>query len=342
MKKTNNLRVSSFKTVISPAELLRKLPLTEKAKDTVVTGREEIEAILEGRDERKIVVVGPCSIHDAASALEYAQKLAELKEKVKDRFVIVMRCFFEKPRTTIGWKGYVYDPFLDNSDRLEDGLFMARDLLLKVNEMGLPTATEVLGATVIQYYADLISWSAIGARTSESQIHRELASGLSMPVGFKNGTQGNLDVAINAIVSAQNPHNFLGIDDEGRVAIVGTKGNTSCHLILRGGQNGPNFGLNEVMAAAEECKKSGLEPKILVDCSHANSQKDFKKQSDVFRAVMEQIDGGQEALKGLMIESNLFEGSQKIGDGKYGVSVTDACIGFEETERLLTSHVRGE
>lgn len=319
----------------APAELAAKLPVNEKALETVVNGRADIENILDGKDERKLLIVGPCSIHDAKVALEYAEKLHVLREKVKEKFVIVMRCFFEKPRTTVGWKGYVYDPFLDHSDKLDEGLYMARELLIKINEMGLPTATEVLGAIVIQYYSDLISWSAIGARTTESQIHRELASGLSMPVGFKNGTEGNVDIAINAIVSARSEHNFLGIDADGRVSTVSTKGNPYGHLILRGGKNGPNFGPKEVASAVEACESAGFEPKILVDCSHANSNKDFRNQAVAFNAVVEQMKYGQKALKGLMLESNLFEGNQKIDEGKYGVSITDACISFEETEKLI-------
>jgi len=317
---------------------MNKVKVSEKAKETVVKGRAGIEAILDGRDSRKIVVVGPCSIHDADAALEYASKLKKLSEKVEDKLLIVMRTYFEKPRTTVGWKGFIYDPYLDDSYSLKEGVVLARKMLAEINEMGLPTATEVLGPIIIQYYADLICWSAIGARTAESQTHRELASGLSMPVGFKNGTEGNLDIAINAIVSAQASHHFVGMDDDGRVSVVDTSGNPYGHLILRGGKSGPNYSEADVAAAVKDCDDAKVMSSLIVDCSHANSGKDFRGQAAVWRNVWEQIRAGSH-IKGLMLESNLFEGSQSIGGGwgelKRGVSVTDSCMGWEETERLV-------
>ena len=343
MQNINNLRVRSFESISSPAEVMKKAPLTKRAIDTVVKGRQAIQDVLDGKDERKIVIVGPCSIHDTKAALEYAEKLNKLSKKVEDKMVVVMRAYFEKPRTTVGWKGFIYDPYLDDSYSLKEGVVLARDLLVKINDMGLPTGTEVLGPIVIQYYADLISWSAIGARTAESQTHRELASGLSMPVGFKNGTEGNVDIAVNAIISSASEHNFLGMDDEGKVAVVNTTGNPYGHIILRGGNAGPNYSAKHVDEAVEFCKKSGINPKILIDCSHANSEKNYKNQAKVWEAAWEQMmagsEAGPDAVAGVMLESNLFEGAQKIAGGwgelKYGVSVTDSCIGFEETEKLI-------
>ena len=337
--KINNLRVSSFGEIASPATVLKQAKITKRASETVLKAREDIQNILDGKDSRKIIVVGPCSIHDAKAALEYAEKLNELRKQVEDKFVIVMRAYLEKPRTTIGWKGFIYDPYLDDSYSLKEGVLLARKLLIQINDMGLPTATEVLGPIVIQYHSDLICWSAIGARTAESQTHRELASGLSMPVGFKNGTEGNVDVAVNAILSAEAPHNFLGMDDEGKVSVVSTTGNPYGHVILRGGVSGPNYSSKDVALAANFCKKAGVKPRIIIDCSHANSEKDFRNQPKVWNDVMGQIKNGNENIVGLMLESHLFEGSQKIGGGwgemKYGVSVTDSCIGWEETKKII-------
>lgn len=339
MNQTNNLRIKSFKAIASPAEVMNKVKVSEKARETVVKGRAGIEAILDGKDDRKIVIVGPCSIHDADAALEYARKLKVLSEKVEDKLLIVMRTYFEKPRTTVGWKGFIYDPYLDDSYSLREGVVLARKLLAEINEMGLPTATEVLGPIIIQYYADLICWSGIGARTAESQTHRELASGLSMPVGFKNGTEGNVDIAINAMVAAKSPHHFVGMDDNGQVSVVDTIGNPYGHLILRGGKNGPNYYAENISSAVESCEKASIMSSIIVDCSHANSEKDFKNQAKVWNAVWEQIKEGSTNIKGLMLESNLFEGSQSIAGGwgelKHGVSVTDSCISFEDTEKLI-------
>lgn len=341
MQQISNIRVKAFKEIASPEEVAKKAPITKNARETVVRGRKALEDILDGRDPRKVVVVGPCSVHDYHGALEYAEKLNKLRKKVEDRMVIVMRAYLEKPRTTVGWKGFIYDPYLDNSYSLKEGVVMARKLLVKINDMGLPTGTEVLGPIVIQYYSDLICWSAIGARTAESQVHRELASGLSMPVGFKNGTEGNVDIAVNAIVAAGAEHSFLGMDDDGKVAIVDTRGNPYCHLILRGGKDGPNYHAADVAAAVGVCRRGGVAPRIFIDCSHANSGKDFRSQAKVWGEAWGQIKDGSESIKGMMLESNLFEGSQAIGGGwgelKYGVSVTDGCIGWEETEKLLTA-----
>lgn len=337
--KINNLRVSSFGEICSPAEVMRKAKITKRAAETVMKAREDIQNILDGKDSRKIVIVGPCSIHDADSAIEYAEKLNVLRKKVEDKMVVVMRAYFEKPRTTVGWKGFIYDPYLDDSYSLKEGVVLARKLLIKINDMGLPTGTEVLGPIVIQYYADLICWSAIGARTAESQTHRELASGLSMPVGFKNGTEGNVDIAVNAILSAEAPHSFLGMDDEGKVSVVGTTGNPYGHIILRGGNAGPNYSSDDVAKASNDCKKAGVKPRIIIDCSHANSEKNYKNQASVWEKVWKQIHAGSNNIMGLMLESNINEGSQKItggwGELKHGVSVTDSCISFAETKKLL-------
>jgi len=336
MNNTNNLRISSFKDIASPNEVRQEIPITETALSTVVRAREDIQNIIDGKDDRKIVIVGPCSIHNYDQTLEYARKLNELRIKTEDKLLIIMRTYFEKPRTTVGWKGFLYDPHLDGSYDLQEGVNLSRKLLVEINEMGLPTATEVLGPIVIQYYSDLICWSAIGARTAESQTHRELASGLSMPVGFKNGTEGNLDIAINAILSAKANHSFLGMDEDGKVAIVETTGNEYGHIILRGGKNGPNYSAESIKETADLCVDAGITPAIIVDCSHANSGKDFRNQSVVWHDAWKQIENGGDSIKGFMLESNLEEGNQKIGDNlEYGVSITDSCIGLEETELLL-------
>ena len=315
------------------------MPLIKEARETVIKGRQGLQDIFDGKDKRKIIIVGPCSIHDYGQAIKYAGKLSKLRRELEEKFHILMRVYLEKPRTTIGWKGFIYDPYLDNSYSLDKGVELARDLLVKINSMGLPTATEVLGPITIQYYSDLISWSAIGARTAESQTHRELASGLSMPVGFKNGTEGNADIAVNAILASQAEHSFLGMDEDGRVTIVRTTGNPYGHIILRGGKNGPNYSPVDVAQAEAACFKAEIKPWIIIDCSHANSGKDHKNQAKVWQSVWDQINRGTQSIKGLMLESNIEAGNQNIGGGwgelKYGVSVTDACIGFEETEDLM-------
>lgn len=337
--RTNNLRVKGFESIASPAEVMAKVPLSHAAAETVYRGRTALQNIFDGEDSRTMVIVGPCSIHDGEQALEYARKLNVLRERVEDRLVVVMRAYFEKPRTTIGWKGFIYDPFLDDSYTLDKGVEMARKLLVDINEMGLPTATEVLGPITIQYYSDLICWSAIGARTTESQTHRELSSGLSMPVGFKNGTEGNVDIAVNAILSANAEHHFMGMDQDGRVSIVRTAGNPYGHIVLRGGKDGPNYSAEHVKDAEDFCKKAGIAPNLVIDCSHANCNKDYTKQSEVWNSVVDQIASGSTSIKGIMLESNLHEGRQDIGGGwgemEYGVSVTDPCISFEQTEKLI-------
>ncbi len=335
----NNLRVKSFEAIASPTEVMKRAKITRRAAETVMAGRQAIQDVLDGKDKRKIVIVGPCSIHNADAAIEYAEKLKVLRKRVEDKMVIVMRAYFEKPRTTIGWKGFIYDPYLDDTYSLKDGVILARKLLVHINDIGIPTGTEVLGPIVIQYYSDLICWSAIGARTAESQTHRELASGLSMPVGFKNGTEGNVDVAVNAIIAADSEHGFLGMDDQGKIAVVNTMGNPYGHIILRGGVSGPNYSAGEVAKAVNFCRKAGVKPRILIDCSHANSEKDYRNQAKVWWDVWGQIKAGSGSIMGVMLESNLFEGSQKVGGGwgelKHGVSVTDSCIGWKETKELV-------
>jgi len=305
----------------------------------VVLGREVIGGILAESDPRLLVVLGPCSIHDPKAALEYASKLNALRIEFEDQFYLVMRVYFEKPRTTIGWKGMIYDPHLDGSDDIEIGLEQARKLLLEINEMGLPTATEFLDPIVPQYIADLVSWAAIGARTTESQTHRQMASGLSMPVGFKNGTDGGLQVAIDAMHSATAPHTFLGIDQEGATSIIRTNGNPAGHVVLRGGRGLTNYDADSTLEAAESLAKAGLPQVLMVDCSHANSGKQHGKQEEVWNSLIGQRIAGNKAIVGAMIESNLFEGLQPMASSlaalSYGVSITDACLGWEVTERML-------
>jgi len=325
----------------TPAELLAELPADDAAVATVLQGRQGIEDILAGRDERLLVVVGPCSIHDARAALEYADHLARVAEQVREKICIVMRVYFEKPRTTVGWKGLIMDPALDGSDNIPEGLRQARRILLEVNSRGLPAGTEMLDPITPQYLADLVSWASIGARTTESQTHRQMASGLSMPVGFKNGTDGSMETAINAMIAAREPHAFLGIDADGRTCIVNTAGNPLGHLILRGGASGANYSADAVAAANAALQAANLSSGLLVDCSHANSQKDHTRQKlvfeDVIRQRVEDTSAGN-AILGVMIESNLVAGNQKLAPFEqltYGQSITDACIACDETERLL-------
>lgn len=334
-----NIHIETSQTLITPEEIKSKLPLTDAAEKTVLRFRKEIEAILEGHDNRKFIVVGPCSIHDINAAEEYSERLKNLSERVKDKLLLIMRVYFEKPRTTVGWKGLINDPDIDDSFHIEKGLLMARRLLLKIAELGLPAATEALDPIVPQYIGELIAWSAIGARTTESQTHREMASGLSMPVGFKNGTDGGIQVALNALQSARTPHHFLGIDQSGRVSIFRTTGNAYGHIILRGGDNQPNFDATNVKLVEEKLKKANLPPKIVIDCSHGNSNKDHKLQASVVEKVIQQIVDGNTSIVGMMLESNLYEGNQPIPSNleqlKYGVSVTDKCIDWEETEKIV-------
>ncbi|HEY9295789.1 MULTISPECIES: 3-deoxy-7-phosphoheptulonate synthase [unclassified Coleofasciculus] len=334
-----NTHIEDSHILLTPNEVKSKLPLTDEAEKTVLNFRNEIEDILDGKDSRKFIVVGPCSIHDIKSAEEYAYRLKNLSDRVNDKLLLIMRVYFEKPRTTVGWKGLINDPDMDDSFHIEKGLLTARSLLIKITELGLPAATEALDPIVPQYIGELIAWSAIGARTTESQTHREMASGLSMPVGFKNGTDGSVQVALNALESARKPHHFLGINATGQVSIFKTKGNAYGHIILRGGAKQPNFDAANVKIAEEKLKAANLPPKIVIDCSHGNSNKDYKKQSAVFENVIQQILEGNASIVGMMLESNLYEGNQPIPSQleelKYGVSVTDKCINWEETERII-------
>ena len=335
----DNLNVDGMSDIPSPAEVKDRLPLSEAAARTVLEGREAVRAILERRDPRLFVVVGPCSIHDPKAALEYAKRLKALADEVKDTFVVVMRVYFEKPRTATGWKGYINDPRMDDSFRIDEGIVLARELLMQLAELGLPTGTEALDPICPQYLADLVAWYAIGARTTESQTHREMASGLSAPVGFKNGTDGGLEVAVNAIRAASQPHGFLGVNQDGRTSVIRSKGNAHGHLVLRGGGGRPNYDTVSVRLAENALAKAKLAPNLVVDCSHANSMKDYSLQPLVFADCMHQVVEGNRSIVGLMLESHLEAGNQAIpanlADLKYGVSVTDACIDWPTTEELL-------
>ena len=343
MHKTHNVRVESTMPLSSPEELRSELPITEKASATVAGARAEIEAIIDGRDDRLLVVVGPCSIHDPSAALEYAHKLGPLRTRLGGELMLCMRGYFEKPRTTVGWKGLINDPHLDGSCDVATGLRVARDLLLQLANMGMPTANEALDPVTPQYMTDLISWSAIGARTTESQTHREMASGLSTPVGFKNGTDGSLDVAINAMKAAREPHSFIGINGQGVVSLVRTLGNPYSHAVLRGGSQGTNYGEREVSAASERLSKAGVNPRVLIDASHGNSQKKYENQPKVTAEVARQVVAGSRNVLGVMIESHLVAGQQELTAGRplvYGQSITDACIDFPTTEAVLLELAR--
>jgi 3-deoxy-7-phosphoheptulonate synthase len=332
-----NLNIVSQDTLLPPSQLHEDIPASEQAIQTVSTARLALADILSGRDPRLLVVVGPCSIHDATAAMDYARRLKTLSDELKDQLFIVMRVYFEKPRTTVGWKGLINDPRMDDTFRIEEGLRLARQLLVDINELGLSCGTEALDPITPQYLGDLIAWSAIGARTTESQTHRELASGLSSPVGFKNGTDGNLEVALNAMLSAAQPHAFLGINGDGQVAITQTRGNAFGHLILRGGAV-PNYDSVAVAQAEAALRAAKLPVNIVVDCSHANSRKNHALQTLVLKDVVHQIADGNRSIKGVMLESNLFEGNQKLGqpkDLRYGVSITDACIDWDTTAACL-------
>ncbi|WP_375512006.1 3-deoxy-7-phosphoheptulonate synthase [uncultured Nostoc sp.] len=329
--------IENDRILLTPNEIKSKLPLTQLAEQRVLEYRQEIEAILNFQDRRKFIVVGPCSIHDPKAALEYSERLKRLAEQVQDNLLLIMRVYFEKPRTTVGWKGLINDPDMDDSFHVENGLLIARDLLLKITELGLPAGTEALDPIIPQYISELITWSAIGARTTESQTHREMASGLSMPVGFKNGTDGNIQVALNALQSAKNPHNFLGINQNGQVSVFKTKGNAYGHVILRGGSQ-PNFEATNVKLIEDKLKQTNLPSRIVIDCSHGNTNKDYKLQGAVLENIIQQIVDGNTSIVGMMLESHLYEGSQPITgkeELKYGVSVTDKCIGWEETEKII-------
>lgn len=339
MNQVENLNVESQELLITPHQLKAEMPVSDASRETIIESRKVIQNILDHKDHRIFVVIGPCSIHDTKAAIEYAEKLKALSEKVGDTLYIVMRVYFEKPRTTVGWKGLINDPYINDSFRIQDGLHIGRKLLLDVTEMGLPTSTEALDPISPQYMQDLISWSAIGARTTESQTHREMASGLSSSVGFKNGTDGGLDVATNALKSVSNPHRFLGINNEGQVAIIRTKGNPYAHIVLRGGSKGPNYDSVHIKMCEQALEKAGLPQNIMVDCSHANSNKDHNLQPLVLENIANQIIEGNKSICGVMVESNLGPGNQKItenlDDLEYGVSITDACIDWETTEKSL-------
>ncbi len=334
-----NINVTSFDAMPSPEQLHARLPLSEQAAGAVMRGREALRDILDRKDPRLFVVVGPCSIHDPVAGLDYARRLKALQEEVKDALLLVMRVYFEKPRTTTGWKGYINDPDMDDSFRVDQGMEKARQFLLDVCELGLPTGTEALDPISPQYLGDLIAWTAIGARTTESQTHREMSSGLSTPVGFKNGTDGDISIAINAILSASHPHSFLGLNGQGRVAIVRTSGNRYGHVVLRGGDGRPNYDTVSVAMAEQALTKAGLAANIVVDCSHANSYKKPALQPLVMTDVINQVRNGNKSLVGVMIESNIVAGNQSIPDDlsqlKYGCSVTDACVDWETTEKMI-------
>ena len=335
--RTDDLRIKEIRELSPPSHVLREFPVTDEAARLTAETREAIHRILHGADDRLLVVMGPCSIHDPKAALEYAARLKEERDRLGSELLIVMRVYFEKPRTTVGWKGLINDPYLDGSFRINDGLRIGRRLLLELNEMGVPAGVEYLDMISPQYIADLVSWGAIGARTTESQVHRELASGLSCPVGFKNGTDGNLKIAVDAIRTSKHPHHFLSVTKAGHSAIVLTNGNEDCHMILRGGKH-PNYDATSVDLACKELGNAGFAQRVMIDLSHSNSQKDYRKQLDVGRNVAAQIANGDDRLFGVMIESHLKAGRQDHVAGKeliYGQSITDACIGWEESVPLL-------
>ena len=333
-----NTNIQEFKPLIKPNQMREILPVTPQITNFVNETRNEISDIISGKSSKKLFIVGPCSIHDVDQALEYAKLLKNIADTIKDKILIVMRVYFEKPRTTIGWKGLINDPLLNDSYNVNKGLYLARELLLNINSIGLACGYEVLDTITPQYISDLMSWGAIGARTTESQVHRQMVSGLSMPVGFKNGTGGDKVIAADAILSASFPHCFMGITDAGEPAICKTKGNKNCHVILRGGKDGPNFSPEHVQIMTEILNKKNVEPSIMIDCSHGNSKKDYKNQSGVLENVIETMNKYNNVI-GVMIESNINEGKQKLTNGidglKYGVSITDSCISIQETNIIL-------
>jgi len=339
MQRTSDLRIRAVEPLISPRALKAPRPLTERAAATVVESREAIRRILRREDDRLLAVVGPCSIHDRDAALEYAGRLAQMHDRLEDRIYILMRVYFEKPRTTVGWRGLITDPHIDGSYDIATGLALAWEILLEINEMGLPAATEMLDPIVPQYIADLIGWAAIGARTTESQTHRNMVSGLSMPVGFKNGTEGNLQIAIDAMSSARQPNSFIGIDQEGKTSMLQTAGNGDTHIILRGSRSGPNYRRPEIIYASELLKEAGFVPSVMVDCSHGNSDRNPAAQAEVLESILRTRASGCREMMGFMIESNLLGGRQNIPEDRsqlrYGVSITDACAGWEETVAML-------
>jgi len=337
MQRTDDLRIKEIKELVPPAHVLREFPVSERAAQVTYDARQAIHRILHGADDRLLVIMGPCSIHDVKAAKEYAGKLKDAKDRLAEDLLVVMRVYFEKPRTTVGWKGLINDPRLDGSFSINEGIRIARELLLGINDLGVPAGCEFLDMITPQYIADLVSWGAIGARTTESQIHRELASGLSCPVGFKNGTDGNIKIAVDAIRAAQSPHHFLSVTKAGHSAIVSTAGNEDCHIILRGGKQ-PNYDSASVDAAARGLAEAGLAQRLMIDFSHANSSKNPQKQVDVGHDVARQISGGEDRIFGIMVESHLKAGRQDLLPGKplaYGQSITDGCIGWEDSRKLL-------
>ena len=337
---TDDIRIDEIRQLLPPSLLLSELPILESSAQLINSTRSDIESVLNGLSDKLLVVVGPCSIHDQKAAIDYAEHVKKWISTYSNDLLIVMRVYFEKPRTTVGWKGLINDPSLDNSFDINNGLKIARSLLSEINEMGVPAGTEFLDAISPQYYADLISWGAIGARTTESQIHRELASGLSMPIGFKNGTGGSIKIAVDGIKAASQPHHFLSVTKQGVSGIVKTRGNKSCHIILRGSSNGPNCDSDSVNETSKLLKDNDLPGQLMVDCSHGNSLKDYKRQVSVAENLSEQISNGSKDIASVMIESNLVEGNQKISsnlsDLVYGQSVTDSCVGLEDTEKILS------
>ena len=339
MSKIENLYISSIESIISPTDLKALFPVSDELSNFIADSRKSISDILTKKSDKKLVIVGPCSIHDPKAALDYASRLAPLIKKYSDKLHIVMRVYFEKPRTNIGWKGLINDPDLNNSTNIEKGLKTARELMLEILSMGIPTGSELLDPILPQYYADLICWASIGARTSESQTHREMASGLSMPIGFKNATDGNIDVAIHAIQAAQHPHSFIGVTQEGTIARVQSNGNPDAHLIIRGGSNGPNYSSVQMEEHLEKIEESSIKSGILVDCSHGNSRKKAENQHKVVNSVVNQISNGNTNILGVMIESFIEHGNQNIKNSnlEYGKSITDECIGWQETNELIAS-----
>jgi len=345
MIKTNNLKIKSITPIIAPADLRQVFPMNDGGSEFITASREQIKSILRGGDNRLMVVVGPCSIHDPLGAIDYAGRLASLASELADHLFLIMRVYFEKPRTTVGWKGLINDPDMDGSHRISKGLGVARSLLCKMTELRLPVANEMLDPITPEYLADMICWGAIGARTTESQTHRELASGLSFPIGFKNGTDGNLQIALDAMIAALHSHSFLGVNREGLTSIVQTTGNPDVHIVLRGSGKKPNYSPEDILKTEEMLTKSGLLPTIMVDCSHGNSEKNHEKQPAVLDAVLSQIEAGNRSISGVMIESYLEGGNQAIAADhaklKYGVSITDKCIDWTTTERILReAHAR--
>ncbi|GAA5801997.1 3-deoxy-7-phosphoheptulonate synthase [Helicostylum pulchrum] len=335
-----DLRITGYNALLTPAFLQEEFPASENSQKTSTKARQQCSQVLQGKDDRLIVIVGPCSIHDTEAAKAYCQKLLKVKEKHDGELIIIMRSYFEKPRTTVGWKGLINDPDINNSYDINKGLRVGRKLLCDLTDMGMPVAVELLDTISPQYLADLMSWGAIGARTTESQLHRELASGVSFPVGFKNGTDGNVRVAIDGIGSASAPHHFLGVTKNGTVSITHTTGNSDCHVILRGSNEGPNYSKEHVKGARAVCEKAGIRANIMIDCSHGNSSKDHRNQPKVSKDLADQIAAGDDALVGVMIESNINEGKQSVPEAgpaalKYGVSITDACVDFATTEVML-------